>query len=68
VAAALGAGAGALVLGEPAAPVASSALAFASQGEALRFVHAEHVRIELFGDAGAQPVPAAPSFAARALM
>jgi len=68
VAAALAAGAGVGLLGERSAPVGSSALAFASLGERLRFVHAEHLRIEPLGDAGVQPAPAAPSFAARALM
>jgi len=61
-------GAGVFVFGERSAPVQSSALAFASQGERLRFVHAEHVRTEPLGDARATGAPPAPSFAARALM
>jgi predicted anti-sigma-YlaC factor YlaD len=68
VAAVLAAGAGVGLLGARSTPVGSSALAFASLGERLRFVHAEHVRIDPLEDAGVQPGPAAPSFAARALM
>jgi len=68
VAAALGAGAGGFALTQRPAPLRSSALAFASQGERLRFVHAEHVRIEPLEEAGVELAPAAPSLAARALI